>query len=102
MRLIVVNKTEKERLAVIEEQLKQNISEHRNMKDILTKMDVKLDSVIREKADKRELNSKVDKEHFIEVRNKINSLNKYLIGAGVFIISLLLSVVGYFLTNSGI
>ena len=102
MRLITVNKTEKERLAVIEEQLKQNISEHRSMKDILTKMDVKLDNVIKDKADKQELNTKVDKEHFIEVRNKINSLNKYLIGAGVFIISLLLSVIGYLLTNGGI
>ena len=97
-----MNKTEKERLAVIEEQLKQNILEHRSMKDILTKMDVKLDSVIKDKADKQELNTKVDKEHFIEVRNTINSLNKYLIGAGVFIISLLLSVIGYLITNGGI
>ena len=87
---------------MIEEQMKQNLTEHRDIKTLLHKMDNKLDDVIRDKADKSEVDKKVDKEHFLEVKEKILTLNKYLVGAGGFIITLLIGIIGYLIANGGI
>lgn len=48
-------KTQTERLAVIEEKLEQNASEHREIKGLMNRIDCKLDTVIGDKADKSEL-----------------------------------------------
>lgn len=105
--------TNGERLAIMEEQLKQNLKEHsemrsenskfqREVKNILNKMDSKLDNVIISKADKKELDAKVDKETFKALDNRFKSMNGYLIGAAGFIIMLLITIIGYLIRNGGV
>ena len=47
--------TEKERLSVLEEQGKRNIEDHKSIMEAISKMSCKLDTVIKEKADKVEV-----------------------------------------------
>lgn len=49
----MVTKSEKERLAVMEEQLKQNIIEHQDIKNIVLRVEKKIDRVVDEKLDKK-------------------------------------------------
>ena len=54
--------TEKERLSVLEEQGKRNIEDHKSIMEAISKMSCKLDTVIKDKADReelKELNSKM-------------------------------------------
>ena len=45
----------KVKVALLEQQMAQNTSDHKEIKDTLNKIDLKLDNVIKEKAEKTDL-----------------------------------------------
>lgn len=87
---------------MIEEQMKQNLNEHRDIKTLLQKMDYKLDDVITNKADKRELDKKADRKSFEILDEKLKVQTNYLLMAGAFIITLLITIIGYLVSNGGL
>jgi len=87
-----MNKTEKERLAVIEEQMKQNNIQHSRIEILVTKMDEKLDRVIEEKANKKTVDNQIS-----ELTTKIKSINGWKDKTMWGIISFLAGIIGFLL-----
>ena len=101
-----MNKTEKERLAVIEEQIKHNNQQHEEIKEDVSeiktsmiegfnKISSKLDTVISQTADKKELERSME-----EVNARIKNINGFRDKVMWGVITFLSAVIG-FLLNGG-
>lgn len=88
-------KNTKERLAVIEEQLKQNRGEHKEFKQIVESIDKKLTSFIATAATKDDLKTKADKEDFEAVKENQRIMNTRLWGLLITFLVMLIGTLGW-------
>jgi len=86
---------EKERLAVIEEQMKQNVVEHKELKVLIKGIDCKLDVVMDTKASKEDLKSKADKNDVTTIQKRQDILNVRLWALLIIFVTTLLGALGW-------
>ena len=81
-----MKKTNSERLAVMEEQLKQNMVEHKDIKVILTRVETKIDNVISEK---------LDKQVFEDYKTATRSWSQYILPAISTVLVIIVTLVTF-------
>lgn len=95
----MATKSEKERLAVIEEQMKQNIVEHKEIKGLVVEVAKDIKDIKENTASKQDLKeglaTKADLEDFHAVKNNQKILNTRLWAILIFIITALFSALGW-------
>lgn len=92
----MATKSEKERLAVIEEQMRQNKDEHIEIKALVQGIDRKLDDFKKTTATKADLLTKADKEDFDHVKANQKTLNDRLWYVVITLIIMLIGGVTWF------